>query len=100
MGNYLGTYILIDSKEQNKIRNKTWEEMQKILDASGELSYSYEVFKEPCWNIETLRKTQNKYMQFIGKLYNIEELKNFEMEFNEENETRNRSSNNIIRSLN
>jgi hypothetical protein len=100
MENILGTYILIDSNKQNKIRNKTWEEMKKILDVSGELSYSYEVFKEPCWNIETLRKTQNKYMKFFGKLYNIEELKTFEIEFHEENQTRNRSSNNIITNLN
>ena len=90
--NYLGNFIIVDSNNEKKIHQKTWEEIKNVLIPCNKFSNSYEIFNEIHWNLETLKKNQTKYMNFFGNLYHIEELLAYEftsnnLEYNGQNLT-------------
>ena len=40
--NYLGNFIIVDSNNEKKIHQKTWEEIKNVLIACNKFSNSYE----------------------------------------------------------
>ena len=65
--NYLGNFIIVDSNNEKKIHQKTWEEIKNVLIPCNKFSNSYEIFNEIHWNLETLKKKSDQIYEFFWK---------------------------------
>jgi uncharacterized protein with ParB-like and HNH nuclease domain len=76
---YIGNFILVDAEHFDKFKSKDWLEKKTHIGLVKTLSLTSVILSQPVWGIEQFRESHNCYLQILGKIYDIHELKVFQL---------------------
>lgn len=77
---HIGNLMLVYIEDTNLLQNKSWNERKLVTGNFKFYPISMNAFEFDEWSFDAFKSTHNKYVQMLGKMFELKELENFQFD--------------------